>query len=154
MARPAIRTGVGSKRTHNSTRGEEGDAEQEDAAATVDVAKSSAGQQQGRIDHVVCIDNPLHFADAGIQFARDAFHTKIDDGRIDLRQQHAERGCEQHKSGIAHCAIHLGCCCHEFPLPSADHVNARRKRRDAGIPPAFCDFSCRNSAAAWLTRER
>lgn len=78
--------------------GEQGDAEYEDAAAAVDVSDRAAGQQQAGIDKVIGVDHPLHLADAGVKIAGDALEREIDDRRVDLRQQYAERGREKNEA--------------------------------------------------------
>ena len=93
--RPAIRVAAFGASAQTSVPTMNRECRHEDAAASVKIAERAAGQQEARIDEIVGVDDPLHRADAGVKVGVDAFDREIDDGRVDLREQHAERCGDQ-----------------------------------------------------------
>src|SRR6516164_4090334 len=55
----------------------------------------SGCEKQARVDEVVDINDPLQLSHAGLQIRADRLSRKIDDRRVNLRDQHAERHGEK-----------------------------------------------------------
>jgi hypothetical protein len=87
---------VGCEPAHQRPGRKQPDAGDEQAAATVGVAKSSTSQQETCIGEIVGIDNPLQPAHARAQRGTDLPESQVDDRGIELRQKHADARDDQH----------------------------------------------------------
>jgi hypothetical protein len=94
-ARPATRTVALGARPQISEPSVNAAIPSEHAAAAVEIGEHARREQQARVDEIVGVDHTLQRSHAGVEPGADLLDGEIDDRRVDLRDQHAERHRQQ-----------------------------------------------------------
>ena len=102
MARPANEhDGVRREPANERSDGEQRNAERKNLPPAIEIGQRSGREQKARIDEIVGVDHPLQRVHAGAEIDADLLHREVDDGGVDLSDQHAERHGQQNERGDA-----------------------------------------------------
>jgi hypothetical protein len=96
-ARRDQRGGVRRERARGRTRDKERDPGDEDAAAAQPVAEASGGEDRRSVREVVRVDEPAQRKTVGVQRDLELREREVDDGGVELREEHARAGREQRR---------------------------------------------------------